>query len=30
VGKAVAESHRQALIKDHEIMLQVCKRLADT
>ena len=27
VAKAVADSHREALIKDHEIMLKACERV---
>lgn len=27
VAKAIADSHRDALIKDHQIMLNACKRL---
>jgi Protein of unknown function (DUF2505) len=28
VAKAIADSHREALVKDHQIILNACKRLA--
>lgn len=28
VAKAIADSHREALVKDHEIMLRACQRIA--